>query len=383
MAFSLALHSPPKWVLFRLAALKRARLMRHLTPTLASKFYLGAERSSDEPPSDQLHDLEENSLDEFVYIEVEQTVFKVHVSLFRLEAWMPVDNVDSAYNPSENTADPIILSDTAENFRYFLWDLQAFPHELSHLTDDDCEIFHVVGRLLNIAEMANKHNLSALEARALESLRYFVLSPHFRSAPSAFHCRALSLATRSNLGHDLLRDLSRRLIHHILRQPASLDPALVSIVEQNHRLRKIQGIIYYRQLVDMEQHIDGRATTQPVFLPSTNVERRMRFLAAHISLSTLSARLWANAPPFPTGGCPSHSLCIRAWENIWGQAAAASQTAPLGSADVLGRLRAMMPILNPMVRDAPTISIECGLAALEAVVSLRDGLINGLMDHFA
>ncbi|KAJ7490479.1 hypothetical protein FB451DRAFT_1389265 [Mycena latifolia] len=375
MAFSSALHSPPQWIVFRLAALKRAsRVIRRLTPPHALD--LRADRS-EKPPSAG------NPLDEFIFIEVEQTLFKVHISLFRLELWSPVQSDNSAHSSRQNnTADPVVLSDTAENFRYFLWDLQAFPHELSHMQDGDSDTDHVVGRLLNIAEMANKHSLSSLEARALESLRHFVLSPYFHSASSTQHCRALSLAIRSTAGHALLRDLSRRLIQRIVRHP-SPDPALIRLIEQDQRLRTIQGAVYYRQLVDMEQHLPGQTAAQPVFPPSMDVERRMRFLAAHISLSALSARLFAAAPPLPPSGCPSHSMCSLAWEDMWAQATATCQSPSLGSADVLGRLRTMAPVLNRMVSEAPTMTVECGLAALEAIGSLRDDIIDGLMNHFA
>lgn len=83
----------------------------------------------------------------------------------------------------------VVLSDTAENFRYFLWDLQAFPHELFQMQQGS-DVPHVVERPLNIAEMANKHSLAALEARALMSLRHFILSPYFHSASPTQHCRA-------------------------------------------------------------------------------------------------------------------------------------------------------------------------------------------------
>ncbi|KAJ7690345.1 hypothetical protein B0H17DRAFT_1201695 [Mycena rosella] len=380
MAFSSALYSPPKWVLFRLAALKQAsRLIPHLTPTLAP--YLREDKS--ERASSALLDNRGRNQDEFVFLQVDQTLFKVHVCLFRLELWRPADPVCSEEPlPDAIPSDPVVLSETVENFRYFLWDLQAFPHELLHLKDGDSDVPHIVRRLLNIAEMANKHSLTSLEARALESLRHFVLSPYFHSASSTQYCDTLTLATRSTLGHSLLRDLSRRLVHRILRQPSSPDLALVRLVEQDPRLRKIQGAIYYRQLVDMERHLDGRPGMQPTFPPSVDVERRMRFLAAHISLSALSARLCANPPPLPVDDCPSHSACLLAWEAMWTSASSAEMTL-LGSADVLGRLRAMVRVLHGMVAESSTMPVECGLAALEAVGSVREGVIDGLMDHFA
>ncbi|KAJ7868275.1 hypothetical protein B0H13DRAFT_2064360 [Mycena leptocephala] len=322
--------------LIQIAALNRvSRLIRrmHLSPTLVSYPRTG---KSGRPLCVVSKDPDAQDLDGFGMFEVEQTLFKVHMSLFRLKIWSPADSLGSADSSGNTPADPVILSDTVENFRFFLWDLQAFG---------DSDVIHLVDRLLSITEMANKHNLSVLETHAVESLRHFVMSPYFHSTSSAQHCRALRIAANSTLSSNLLRDLSHRLIHHTIRR--------------SPRLQKLQGAIYYRQLIDMEQYFDDRGSVQPVF-PPMDVERRMRFLAAHNSLSALSARLCTSAPVLPSSGCSSHSA--------------------LG--DILGRLRVMMPLLRRMVSQAPTMSIDCGLAALEAAVALRDEIIDGLLDYF-
>ncbi|KAJ6585446.1 hypothetical protein B0H19DRAFT_1250275 [Mycena capillaripes] len=380
MAISLfSRDSPAKWILFRVAALNRAsRQIRrmHLGPTLVSY------RRSGKQPEAVSKDAEAPELDDFSVFEVEETFFKVHMSLFRLKIWSPADPVDSTQPSSGNiSTGPVMLSDTAENFRFFLWDLQAFPHELSHLKTGDADVSHLVDRLLSITEMANKHRLSVLEIHALESLRHFVLSPYFHLASPTQHCRTLRIATSSTFSANFLPDLSRRLIHHILRRK-SVDDMLLSLVEGDSRLQKIRGAIYYRQLIDMERRLDDQTPAQPVFLPDMDVERRMRFLAAHISLSALSERLCASAPVLPSSGCSSHSACLLAWKDSWASAVSASDTTVSGPADILGRLRAMMPLLKRTVSDSPTMSIDCGLAALEAVVTLRDDIIDGLLDHF-
>ncbi|KAJ7740245.1 hypothetical protein DFH07DRAFT_965426 [Mycena maculata] len=382
LVMALSLHSSKKWTAFKFAAFNRAsKMMRlgHIPPTLVS--YLTAGKSA-RAILDNVDAPDEN---DFCAFEVEEILFKVHMSLFRLEIWWsPADAYGHAPPPDDNIASPVFLSETAENFRYFLWDLQAFPHELSNLQSGGADVAVVVDRALRIAEMARKHNFSPLETYALESLRQFVLSPYFHSSSTTQHCRSLSVATSSPLGHDLLRDLSRRLIHRILRRKLSLDPALVSFVEADSdpRLREIRGAVYYRQLVDMERHLEGRAATQPVFPAAMDVERRMRFLAAHISLSALAAQLHASAPPIPAGGCRAHSRCLLAWESVWASVAVASGAGALGSADVLGRLHAMMVPLKRMVSETPTLSIDCGLASLEAVVARRDDIIDGLMEYF-
>ncbi|KAJ7143613.1 hypothetical protein C8R43DRAFT_1130681 [Mycena crocata] len=378
MTVSLDLHTLPKWNVFRLTVLHRAfRLRRHLPPTLTS--YLRAKSKRDLVTS-CLPD--EHVLEDLRVFEVEGILFTVDMSLFRLEVRPPVTHF--AQPPVKNiAAAPIVLSDTAENFRFFLWDLQAFPHELLRLENDKFDIIRVVDRLLNITEMATKHDLSSLETHAQESLRQFVLSPYFHSASSAQHCRILSLA-KTHSESTLFRDLSSRLVRHILNSGVSprLDPALVSLAESDPRLHNIRGAIYYRQLIALERHLDDRATAQPIFSSRMDVERRMRFLAAHISLSTLSARVSSTAPPISVPACRSHSACQLAWENMWTRVAASTDAALLGSADVLGKLRAMTPLLKRMVSDEPIMSIECGLAALEAVTTLRNETVGGLLNHF-
>ncbi|KAJ7617450.1 hypothetical protein DFH06DRAFT_1237704 [Mycena polygramma] len=375
MAISFALDSPSNWIIFRLAALNRAsRLIRrmHLGPRLVS--YPRA-RKSERPLRAVTEESEAEDLDAFVVFEVEETLFKVHMSLLRLKIWSP--RTDS--QPTEETSSPpSILAETAKEFRFFLWDLQAFPHELLQLHTGDSDVTHVVDRLLNITEMAYKHKLPVLETHALESLHSFVLSPYFHSASSAQHCRCLSIAATSSLRPNLLHDLSRRLIHIILRRRSMPPDDFLLTVERNPRLRNIQGAIYYRQLIDME-YLDGRMGAEPVFPPTMDVERRMCFLAAHSSLSALSSRICAAAPLLPARGCASHFECLCAWDEMW--AAAVARTKPT-AADILGKLRSMTPILRRMVSEDPTMAIDCGLTALEAVVALRDDIIDGLSDHF-
>ncbi|KAJ7250033.1 hypothetical protein B0H12DRAFT_1072216 [Mycena haematopus] len=385
MAISFTLDPPQKWLVLRLAALNRAsRLIRrmHLGPSLAlpchsrtGKFKPALRVISRHPDGSGLND--------FVVFKVEETMFNVHMSLFLLKIWSPVDSVNST-GPENITADPVILSDTAENFRFFLWDLHTFPYELVHLHTDDSNVIQVVDRLLRITETAQKHNLSVLEIHALESLRQFVLSPYFRSVSSIAHCRALKIALSSNQNQNLLDDLCRRLTYHILRRKSTLadDSDLISLVEGDSRLKKIRGAVYYRQLIDIERRLDDRAAEQPELSPVKDMERRMRFLAAHVSLSALSARVCASPPLIPCCDCSSHSACLLAWEETWTSAVAASETRFFGSVDILGRLRHMMPLLKRMVPAATTISIECGLAALEAVVALRDDIMDSLLNHF-
>ncbi|KAJ6508271.1 hypothetical protein C8R45DRAFT_1089461 [Mycena sanguinolenta] len=381
---------PPKWLVFRLAALNRAsRLLRHMHlamgPSLALLSYSLKRPLKPEPPLRAvLKDPDVCGLDDFVVFEVEQTLFKVHLSLFLLKICSPLDSVDLT-KPRNITTDPVILSDTAENFRFFLWDLHAFPYELVHLHTGDSDVIQVVDRILNITEMAQKHNLSVLEIHALKSLHHFILSPHLHSISSSQHCRALKIAMTGSISQNLLDDLSRRLTYHTLRRHKSglaHDLDFLSLVDgADSRLREVRGAVYYRQLIDIERRPDNQ---QPdfEFPPILAKDMEERCLRAHISLSALSARLCASAPLIPSCDRSSHSACLRAWEEIWASAVAVSETRFMGSVDILGRLRHMMPPLKRMVPAATTMSLGCGLAALEAVSALQDHIMDTLLDHF-
>ncbi|KAJ7213994.1 hypothetical protein GGX14DRAFT_518901 [Mycena pura] len=393
MALTCALNFPPKWCQFRLAALQRvSRLMRHLIPSNRVSYPLARTGNPAMSISTYSDEYQEQDFDGFVVFEVEKMSFKVHVSLLRLEAWSPADSAEpERYSPDEKVSpNPIVLLDTAENFRYFLWDLQAFPHELSRLEDGNSDIIKVLDPLLNITEMASKHRLAPLEARALRSLRHFVLSPYFLAASPAQHCRTLRAATCSTspVAPALLRAVSRRLTHHILRRDFAVDPALASLVTHDPRLQSLRGAVSYRALIALEQRLPDRTALQPVF-PRTagiDVETRMCLLAAHASLLALRARVQAAPPPLPGSLGPSHThahahhACERAWMEIWARAWALA--APTVSADVLGCLRAMTPHVKRMVAEAPCMAVECGLAALEALTALRDEIIDGLGTHF-
>ncbi|KAJ7160158.1 hypothetical protein C8R46DRAFT_1285585, partial [Mycena filopes] len=393
MTISLTLDSSREWLPFRLAVLKRAlRLIRrntHLGPRLLSSYRLPGKAVgrtlNSKPPREPLVQEETESVlddeDEFCIFEVEQTLYKVHHSLFNLKIRSHADFVPASPRDPSGT---VVLQETAENFRFFLWDLQAFPYELKRLKRDSSNLPHVVNRLLSITEMAIKHDLSVLETHALDSLRNFVLSPYFCSASSNEYCRTLRIATTitAQTPNPLLRDLTARLVQQILHHRQPTDPALLHLAETDPRLHTILGALYYCELIATEARLADRASTQPVFPPGMDLERRMRFLAAHISLSALSTRLCASAPPLPARGCRSHSACLDAWADVWATAGAVSNTSWIGSADVLGRLCGMMVLVGQMVSESPTISIDCGLAALEVVGLLHDKVVDGLLDHF-
>ncbi|KAJ7643654.1 hypothetical protein FB45DRAFT_895663 [Roridomyces roridus] len=366
--------APTKWVVLNIPAIQRASdLLRRRLSYLGSARLRSARklRGADGGPQD------------IYWFEVEDVMFKVHASLLRLEIGAPLADSVSRRNALNAR---VLLSETADNFSHFLWDLQAYPYELSQIGIRITDVSVVIDRALRVAETAVKHNIPILQLRIIHSLRQFVLSSRFRSASSQQHCRLLHIATHTTCGGDLLRVLSRRLTSVILRRRESPpDPTLISLVSSSRddpHLRRIHGAICYRQLIDMEKHPLG----------TMDVASRTLFLRAHSSLFALTSRICTSAPPLPTSisdDCgESHSECERAWSDIWLRAAAVAATPSsmpmqaIGSADVLGKLQAMRGPLERLVAEDPIMSIECALAALECVVELREVIVEGLMNHF-
>ncbi|KIJ96771.1 hypothetical protein K443DRAFT_106741 [Laccaria amethystina LaAM-08-1] len=318
----------------------------------------------------------------FCVFRVENTLFKVHRCFLLREPSAFVDmfslpQLDEVEGGSDKNS--IVLTDTAEQFRDFLWVLYALPIELINVESPTAPSLQ---RLINIATVANKYCFASYESWALDRIFMLAQDPvgFLRNDSPEICSMVLNLAVICD--HQGLIDLvTQRLIARILW--SSIDHDSILDVARTHGLRKLEGVVYYKQLINLEQaSSDGRMTSQPVFSTSMNVEKRMGFLAAHHSLVNLWGHLRTTPPLFHAGGCPSHSSCITAWGQAWTKAGGASQTMRCGSADVLGRLKSMMVILRKNLTETQSMSIPCTLAALEAITITRDDIVSDLMEHF-
>jgi len=257
------------------------------------------------------------------------------------------------------------------------------PSQLLSTSDTDSPSLE---KLLNIAELTNKYCIASYESWALERILSLAQNPvgFLRHAPPTMCARVLNIAALSN--HKRLLDtITHRLIARMLWSDIDRQPILD--VAQARGLRKLQGVVYYKELVDLEKmsfDVDGytSSSSRPVFPPSTSVEKRMRFLAAHHSLVNLWECVRTTPPVFVEHGCASHAECLTAWTDLWVGAAEANQTLRHGSADVLGRLKSMMIVLKKTMMESSYMSLGCVLGALEAITTTRDDIVAGLMDHF-
>ncbi|KAG5646902.1 hypothetical protein DXG03_001978 [Asterophora parasitica] len=328
-----------------------------------------------------------NSRKGFCAFLVENTLFNVHQVILSREPSAfddmlclprPVDSTEG----SEET--PVFLTDTVEQFRDLLWALYAPPNELFHETGID--------RLLNIAEMANKYCFFSLEAWTIEHIHALAAdsatSGLLQSASPSTCGRIMDVAVLC--GHVPLKELvAQRLVSRTLWYNTS--PELILDIAERHGLRTLIGVCYYKQLISMEcsgpSHSNSKATqmqmqTQTILPPSFNIDQSMLFLAAHRSLISLWEQIRSMPPPLPCEGCPSHSECELAWQIMWFQAGEVDETLRRGSADILGRMKSLMLGLRKAMADAPLMTMQCKMAALEAITGMRDEVLECLILHF-
>ncbi|KAF8060926.1 hypothetical protein FPV67DRAFT_1512144 [Lyophyllum atratum] len=315
----------------------------------------------------------------FCAFQVENTLFNVHQVLLSREpsAFGDMLSLPQPVGGTEESQEtPVFLSDTVQKFRDLLWALYAPPNELFLETGID--------RLLNVTEMANKYCFSSLEAWVIEHIYTLAkepnLGPLYSAAPDVCG-RILSVAILCH--HQKLQELAtQHLISRILWY--NTPPETILGVAEKHGLRTLIGVCYYKQLINMERAPSRRnsGATHTVFPQTTDIEKRTRFLSARYSLLQLWEHIRSLPPSLPCEGCPSHTECELAWQLMWFQAGEIDEALRQGSSDILGRMKALMLGLRKAMADAPSMTMQCKMAAMEAITEIRDSVIEGLVIHF-
>ncbi|KAG6878334.1 hypothetical protein C0993_008512 [Termitomyces sp. T159_Od127] len=342
----------------------------------ASKEALTAK--NDKPVRDSGHYVDARN--GFCVFQVENTLFNVHQIMLSREPSAFNDMLSlprSADDVEGKEEKPVFLTDTTQQFRDFLWALYAPPNELYLETGID--------RLLNVATVANKYCLSSLEAWTIG--RIYSLAKDSTSSLS-LHSISLDICARildlaMLCDHRDLQDfVTQILLSRTLWNSAS--PDVVLGIAEKYGLRTLTGVCYYRQLISFERSTSRRNVcfTQTVFPVSMDPEERMRFLIARYSLLNLWEGIRAVPPALSCQGCPSHMDCEVAWQRMWISACEMDEISRPNSADVLGRMKALMLGLRKAMADTLSMSIQCKMAALEAITETRDEVIEGLITHF-
>ncbi|KAF5381189.1 hypothetical protein D9757_007893 [Collybiopsis confluens] len=407
----------------------------------------------------------------------ENTLFKVHKlvlcrdgSAFGRKLWFQ----HSGTSLGSSDAKPLVLRTSAEKFRDLLWVLHALPPDFYHNPEDTFDDSYTdnyidfrllsLDRLLNIAEMAHKFSFPSFESWAIHQIcRILRCSPRLGKAGTsstassatlistspgnkpeidneeplasldetdAIYARLLSIALTSDHS-SLLHYLVQKLVTKVLWYNQIPGVSLVRMLERNRHhpaLATLLGVVYYRILIDMPQvwdtNLDGyrcMESSQPIFEPTINVERRMQFLAAHHKLTQKWKDICSSPPPLPSSTTSTtssgrrplrpHTGCNDAWRCLWRTACYQAQERDRStvksisgdeftelkansrihahgegrrssSADVLSLLKNTMLQLRKLTASTSSICLDCSLEGLEAVDLLRDQLIEGLIHMF-
>ncbi|KAF8885681.1 hypothetical protein CPB84DRAFT_1685331 [Gymnopilus junonius] len=320
----------------------------------------------------------------FCIFRVENTLFKVHKYVLQREPSAFGDMFCLPVIPgnregmSDDTAIP--LTDTAEQFQDLLWALYALPTELYSTSEVDSPSLE---RLLNITELTHKYCIASFEKWALDRLFSLAQDPYiFLRRASPEHCaRVLKIAALCNYTR-ILDAVTQQLIPRILW--SDMNRQAILRVAESRGLRRIQGVVHYKDLINMEKASISAGQKLSSYPSCTELrpQTQERLIAAHHSLINLWECVKSFPPHFMEHDCPTHLNCLSTWSDLWLDAAEAQQTERLPTADVLGRLKAMMIILKKATRESETITLGCTLAALESITSFREDIIAGLMDHF-
>jgi len=253
------------------------------------------------------------------------------------------------------------------------------PSQLYSTTEADSPSLE---RLLNIVELTNKYCIASYEAWALDRILFLSQNPlgFLRHAPSAVCARVLNLTILCH--HQRLLDtITQQLVSRMLWSDMDREPILR--VAENRGIQKLQGVAYYKELVELEKSTYyGRGDTRLVLPLSMSVEKRTGFVAAHRSLVRLGESIRMTPPAFISTSCLAHEACVDTWIGLWRDAGAATQTLGHSPADVLGRMKSMMIHLKKSMIGSNTVTLNCALAALEAITTTRDDVITRLIDHF-
>ncbi|KAJ2912534.1 hypothetical protein MD484_g7888, partial [Candolleomyces efflorescens] len=248
----------------------------------------------------------------------------------------PQDLLDGA---SDATA--IRLSDTPDQFRDLLWALYSPPSRLCLYGKSNREVLSVE-RLLNIAELSIKYCITSYEDWAMERIYQLAqeTASFLRTYPATQCARVLNVAVLSD--HKKLRKVvEKRLISRILWGDLdSLAPVLE--VAEHHGLRKLKGVVYYKELISLEDSQPPEVSQQtppgcprnPSDLSSISTPAQRK--AADLALSTICRNLPRNIPKFDGRLCPLHDYCLKEWSKAWRDAVLEVEGEYRGSsADVL------------------------------------------------
>ena len=251
-----------------------------------------------------------------------------------------------------------------------------------------------IERLLNIAELAIKYCISSYEDWAVARIYQLAndrSSSFLRTSSPETFARTLNVSILC--GHKPLQKLAEKHLIASILWSADIEKKDIMDVAIHHNLQTILGVIHYRTLTDHLKQAgldDGGPEVGngpgPDFSSIGDPSQRKSMGLAYRSLVASLDQLPCNAPTLRDRLCPKHEECVAAWAQVWIDAnhdvQCSAGTGLQARIDILGRLKAIALHLRTILPGERRMSVTCTLAALEAVVVLRDEIISNLIHHF-
>lgn len=268
--------------------------------------------------------------------------------------------------------------------------------------------------------MTNKYHFASIETWAVDALYNVISGLHgapqpqyeLRQCSSAWMKRLLELAVLC--GHTALCNyVADQWIERITAR--DLRPVHALEIADKSGIRRLQGYVYYVQLLEMGDDFDpgvvedgkqysrsqlrttaaglnadgnghnGTSTSALTVTPaSLTHEQRQRLLLGAWSLSRLWETLRKTPPAFQRADqCTGHKQgCLPTWRAVWQDVGKTERTLKHTTGDVLGRLRAMEDQLYMHVNLSYPLMPECRRAALAALKTTINEVREGLAGHF-
>ncbi|KAJ8508221.1 hypothetical protein ONZ45_g9495 [Pleurotus djamor] len=348
---------------------------------------------------------------------IEDTLFNVHRSMLARDnsSFVAMFSLPQGDNMAEGASDtnPIVLvGETPEEFRHFLWALYALPHELRVVNSPSADL----NQLIAIARVANKYSFKSLETWALDAIQEYVNrkpSPIINSSPSVYLFLPLgsnapnSLPTTPNAEttsqltrlirlaqmctHEKLLNTMVSLLKQLMSSSVQYAYLAMTLADELD-LRELKGPAYLEVM-----HKAMLVSKIPVELPAKpnhddadslvlNPSQQLRLLSGYYRLSRLWEGLRHTPPAFdhaPACGATWHQHgCTQSWLEFWKEKTRGDAVLAIGLADILGRMRQVQKEFDRW-GSATYMHHDCRNSARKSIQELIKGVEDALPEYFS
>ncbi|TFK70965.1 hypothetical protein BDN72DRAFT_765735 [Pluteus cervinus] len=365
---------------------------------------------------------------------VQDTLFNVHRSILSRDSssfgtMFSLPHGDKEAEGKSDTNPVVLVGDTVEEFKHFLWALYALPPELRLVTSSNAELT----RLIDITCIANKYSFRTIEMWALDAIQEYVnqkpcpiLGPLVVEASSGDVIPFPRESTTQTLQNTAqLTQLIRlaQLCHHdkllntliaLLKQlmGTSIHYAYLAMtIADEYDLRSLKGIAYLE--VMQKSSIVSPFQTDPFPAPvfdngstgaagnavntklskdtkegrlTLSSSQRLRLLSGHYRLTIAWERLRVTPPQFAhtlSCGATWHQHgCTQSWLEFWKEKTKSDVVLSLGPADVLGRLKQLTKDFDRW-GSATYMHHDCRVAARKSIQEAAKAIEDTLPDYFS